>query len=183
MNAETFEVVRLVVAGALLLAIAVSDLRTYLIPDRFTVTGLVTSLSFAVIGGVFVRGTTHFAGPYEAILGACVGAGAIRIVGWLGEVVLRKEAMGFGDETLMAFGGAILGPPRTLFAIVVAAALGSAVFLLFVAPVMWARARHRDKPFALPEVPFGVFLAPAVFGTLLWGEPIVTWYLEQILGR
>ncbi len=183
MNAESFELVRLVVAGALLLAIAVSDLRTYLIPDKFTVTGLMSALAFAVISVLFVRGTTHFAGPYDAVIGACVGAGAIRIVGWLGEIVLRKEAMGFGDETLMAFGGAMLGPPRALFAIVVAAALGSVVFLLVVAPVRWVHARRRGEAFSFPDVPFGVFLAPAVFGTLVWGEPVVSWYLEQILGR
>ena len=47
--------------------------------------------------------------PYDALIGACVGAGAISIVGWLGEVALRKEAMGFGDVTLMAVVGAALG--------------------------------------------------------------------------
>ena len=46
-----------------------------------------------------------FATPYDALIGACVGAGAISIVGWLGEVALRKEAMGFGDVTLMAVSG------------------------------------------------------------------------------
>jgi leader peptidase (prepilin peptidase)/N-methyltransferase len=183
MSAEHFELVRLVIAGALLLAIAVSDARTYLIPDRYTVTGLGSALAFAVVWVLFMRGETHFAGPYDAVLGACVGAGAIRIVGWLGEIVLRKEAMGFGDETLMAFGGALLGPPRTLFAIVAAAALGSVVFVVLVAPVLWVRARQRGVPFLFPEVPFGVFLAPAVFGALLWGNPMVTWYLKQILGR
>ena len=47
-----------------------------------------------------------FANPYDALIGACVGAGAISIIGWLGEVVLKKEAMGFGDVTLMAVVGA-----------------------------------------------------------------------------
>ncbi|MFM9012813.1 MAG: prepilin peptidase, partial [Gemmatimonadota bacterium] len=57
---------------------------------------------------------TQFAGPWKALLGACVGAGAIAIVAWIGEVVLRKEAMGQGDITLMAFVGAMVGPERSL---------------------------------------------------------------------
>ena len=44
----------------------------------------------------------------SAIIGACAGAGAIAIVGWLGEVAMKKEAMGFGDVTLMAVVGGIV---------------------------------------------------------------------------
>ena len=55
-----------------------------------------------------------FASPYDALVGACAGAGMIAIVGWLGEVVTKREAMGLGDVTLMAFVGAALGPTRAL---------------------------------------------------------------------
>ena len=41
------------------------------------------------------------------MIGACTGAGAIAIAGWLGEVALQREAMGFGDVTLMAVIGAV----------------------------------------------------------------------------
>nr|MBP9107209.1 hypothetical protein [Gemmatimonadaceae bacterium] len=34
----------------------------------------------------------------------------------------------------------------------------------------------------LPEVPFGVFLAPAAILVLVWGETLIAWYSSQFLG-
>ncbi len=34
----------------------------------------------------------------------------------------------------------------------------------------------------LPEVPFGVFLAPAAVVVLVWGEAFVSWYLSRYMG-
>jgi leader peptidase (prepilin peptidase)/N-methyltransferase len=108
-----------------------------------------------------------------------VGAGAITIIGWLAEVVLKREAMGFGDSTLMAMVGAALGPERALATIFAGAFVGAVTFLVVVAPVGWLRARRRGEAFAFPEVPFGVFLAPAALLVLLWGTPLITWYLNR----
>ena len=118
----------------------------------------------------------------DALFGACVGAGAITIVGWLGEVALKKEAMGFGDSTLMAMSGAALGPGRALLTVLIAAALGAVVFLLIVIPVGWLRARVRKVEFATPLVPFGVFLAPASVVSLFWGDPLLSWYIGHLTG-
>jgi leader peptidase (prepilin peptidase)/N-methyltransferase len=178
----TFEALRMAVVGTILLGIALTDLQHYLIPDGFTLTGLGFALLTSVAAVLWFDGPSRFAGPWDAILGACVGAGAIRIIGWLGEVVLKKEAMGFGDETLMAFVGALLGPPRTLLTIVGGAFLGTLLFLLIVAPIVAVRARAREEAFAFPDVPFGVFLAPAALLALLWGDPLIVWYLERTLG-
>lgn len=180
----TSAALRVALAATLLLGIAVTDLRYYLIPDGFTVTGLLLALGAAVAGaltgaaGPFAAGP--FAGPGDALLGACVGAGAIAIIGWLGEVALGREAMGQGDMTLMAFVGALVGPLRSFVTIFVAALLASALFLVVVAPVVWVRARRRGEGFALPMVPFGVFLAPAALLALLWGERVIAWYLAQL---
>ena len=52
---------------------------------------------------LFAGDQVPFVGPYNAVIGACAGAGFIAIVGWLGEAALKREAMGMGDVTLMAF--------------------------------------------------------------------------------
>jgi len=175
----TSAALRVALAATLLLGIAVTDLRYYLIPDGFTVTGLLLALGAAI--AAFLTGAAGpFAGPGDALLGACVGAGAIAIIGWLGEVALGREAMGQGDITLMAFVGALVGPLRSFVTIFVAALLASLVFLVVVAPVVWVRARRRGEGFALPMVPFGVFLAPAALLALLWGERVLAWYLAQL---
>jgi leader peptidase (prepilin peptidase)/N-methyltransferase len=177
----TLEAIRVAVTATVLLGIAVTDLTTYLIPDGFTLSGLLFALGMAAAG--FMTGAeSQFAGPWDAILGACVGAGAIAIVAWLGEIAFQKEAMGQGDITLMAFVGAMVGPERSLLTIFVAAALASLLFLAVVMPIGWVRARARGETFELPLVPFGVFLAPAGVGTLLLGDAMIAWYLAQVLG-
>jgi leader peptidase (prepilin peptidase) / N-methyltransferase len=124
------------------------------------------------------------------VIGACVGAGAVSIIGWLGEVALKKEAMGFGDVTLMAVVGGAVGPARALLVLFVGAALGAVVFSLVVYPLVRLR-RARQPAVAegpldeatddMPHVPFGVFLAPAAVLTLLWGDPLITWYLNRLV--
>ena len=174
----TLEAFRVAVLGTLLFGIAMTDAQHYLIPDGFTVFGLLFVLAMS-IAGLMQLEPTHFAAPWGAFIGACAGAGAITIVGWLGEVALKKEAMGFGDTTLMAVVGAAVGPERGLLTILAGAFLGATFFLLFVAPVVWMRARKAGTEFAFPDVPFGVFLAPAALLTLLWGDSVIAWYIQR----
>ena len=179
----TLMAVRVAVFGTVLLGVAITDAKHYLIPDGFTVFGLMFTLAMS-IAGFFVGETQVFATPYDALVGACAGAGMIAIAGWLGEVVTRREAMGLGDVTLMAFVGAALGPTKALITVFVGATLGAFAFTLVVIPVAMARRGHvRDQTelalgapaFETPLVPFGVFLAPAALLTLFWGDALLAW--------
>jgi leader peptidase (prepilin peptidase) / N-methyltransferase len=179
----TFTAVRVALFGTILLGVAVTDLREYLIPDGFTLSGLVIVLVTGAIG--FVRGdVSPFAAPYDAIIGACAGAGMIAIIGWIGEIALGKEAMGLGDVTLMAFVGGALGPQRAITTVFLGAVLGMVAWVAIIAPVTWLRrapARGAQTELALggaagavlPLVPFGVFLAPAAVINLIWGEQLM----------
>ena len=192
----TLTAARVAVFGTVLLGIAVTDVKHYLIPDGFTVFGLVWLLG-AALAGHAIGDQGPFATFPDAVIGACAGAGGIAIVGWLGEVALRKEAMGFGDVTLMAVVGAALGAERALLTVFVAALLAVVIFLGVVYPVARLRWRSRgagaggeqlglalgpqgDGEFELPHVPFGVFLAPAALLTLLFGYPAIAWYLQRL---
>jgi len=172
---------RVAVFATILTGIAITDAKHYLIPDGFTVSGLVF-VGVTSIAGAALGAQGPFAAPAEALFGACVGAGAITIIGWLGEVALKKEAMGFGDTTLMAVVGAALGPGRALLTIFAGALIASVFFLAFVYPVMFVRSRRRRVPLEVPLVPFGVFLSPAALFTLLSGDAVIRWYLERMLG-
>jgi len=182
--------VRVAVFGTIMLGISITDAKTYLIPDGFTVFGLVFVLGTSIFTAL--RGDlSPFAGPWDAIIGACAGAGAIAIVGWLGEVVLKKEAMGFGDVTLMAVVGAALGPGRTLLVIFIGALVGAITFLFVVYPVVRFRAGRGgsqiemplgDTKPSMPQVPFGVFLAPAAVLALVFGQKLLDWYVGQLTG-
>ena len=177
----TIVAVRLAVVATILLGVAITDAQSYLIPDGFTLNGLAFTLIGSLVG-LFIGEQLPFAGPWDALLGACTGAGAITIVGWLGEVAMKKEAMGYGDATLMAFVGAAVGPVRSLLCVFMAAAIAAVCFLLVVYPIGWLRARRVGEAFEPPLVPFGVFLAPAAVLTLLFGNALLGWYAGRMLG-
>jgi leader peptidase (prepilin peptidase)/N-methyltransferase len=183
----SFTAFRVAVFVTVLLGIAITDAKHFVIPDGFTVFGLFFVLLTSFIA-LYLRESEPFAGPWDAILGMCVGAGAIAIVGWLGEVWLKRPAMGFGDVTLMAVVGAAVGPVRSLLTIFIAAVLAPIVLLGIVYPLS-ARGLADDKgqtELALElggewrkrELPFGVFLAPAALIALLHGDAIIAWYLR-----
>jgi leader peptidase (prepilin peptidase) / N-methyltransferase len=174
----SLESLRIAIFGTILFGIAVTDAKHYLIPDGFTVSGLLIILLFAVVN-FFIGEQSHFASPWPAFIGACVGAGAITLIGWLAEVVMKREAMGFGDTTLMAVVGAAVGAERALLTIIAGAFVGAFVFLLIVGPIAKLRASRRGEAFAFPDVPFGVFLAPAALLVLLWGDALITWYVQR----
>ena len=168
---------RLGLAATILLGVVMTDLQHYVIPDGFTVTGFAIGIVMPLVA-LAVGEQGPFAGPWDALVGACTGAGLIAIVAWLGEVALRKEAMGQGDITLMAMIGAMVGPGRSFLTVFLAAAIGAAVFLAIVVPVGYVRARRQGREFEPPLVPFGVFLAPAGLVALLWGDALIAAYLS-----
>jgi len=153
--------------------------------------GLVWVFVTALIG-TMLNQPSPFADPYDSLIGACAGAGAIAIAGWLGEVALKKEAMGFGDVTLMAVIGAAVGPGRALLVVFVGAVIGVVGFVTVVYPLSRLRRAPRttaqldlalgSAPAELPHVPFGVFLAPAALATLLWGYDLIGWYSGRLTG-
>jgi leader peptidase (prepilin peptidase)/N-methyltransferase len=183
----TFTAFRVAVFATVLLGIAITDAKHFLIPDGFTVFGVFFLLVSAFVA-LYLGEAEPFARPWDAVLGMCVGAGAISIVGWLGEVWLKRPAMGFGDVTLMAVVGAAVGSARALLTIFIAAAIAPIILLGIVYPLS-ARGLSDDKgQTELPleasgtwrkrELPFGVFLAPAALIALLFGDAIIGWYLR-----
>jgi leader peptidase (prepilin peptidase) / N-methyltransferase len=183
----TFLALRVAIFATILLGIAITDVKHYLIPDGFTVFGLFWILASSAVATMMLADQGPFAGPADALIGACTGAGFVAIVGWLGEAALKREAMGMGDVTLMAFAGAALGPARAIITVFAGALLGAVTFLIVVYPVARVRqSAYREQTelalggasFEAPLVPFGVFLAPAALLTLLWGDAALTWLLR-----
>jgi len=146
----------------LLLGIALTDARTYTIPDEFTLGGLLAGilLSFAP-GGI---------SPLQSVLGAALGFGLLYGVAVAGEWVFKKPAMGGGDIKMMAMVGAFLGPVGVLLTLFLGALLGTLIF----APISMKTGKL---------VPFGIFLALGAAVTEPWGERMADWYLSTFLGR
>ncbi len=145
---------------AILLGIALTDFRQYIIPDEFTLGGLVIGLLLALAEGMPALGT--------ALLGAAVGFGTLWLVGWAGTALFKKEAMGGGDIKMMAMVGAFTGWPGVLLTIF----LGAVIAVLVFIPILLFR---RDK-----LVPFGIFLALGAAVTWMAGADLIVWYRGMV---
>lgn len=179
----TLTALRVAVFGTVLLGIMLTDAQHFEIPDGFTVFGFIFAIAMAAT--TWVRGEPSiFAELPDALVGACAGAGAIAIAMWLGEAVFKREAMGFGDATLMAMIGAHLGTARALVTVFLGALLGALLIGPLILPA-WLASRARRSTFESPEIPFGVFLVPAAFIALLWWRELAGLYIgvmTRVLG-
>jgi leader peptidase (prepilin peptidase) / N-methyltransferase len=97
----------------------------------------------------------------QSLLGSCAGWMSLYLVGLIGTVAFRRNAMGFGDVKFLAPIGAMVGPVGVLYTFFIAAVLGSLVGI----PLKLARSRQR-------EIPFGPYLALAALITLVAGPAV-----------
>jgi leader peptidase (prepilin peptidase)/N-methyltransferase len=156
-----WEALRAAVFLTLLLGIAVSDARFYIIPDQFSVGGAVIGLGLAFLpGGI---------GWMQAVAGALTGFLLLWFVAWAGEKAFRKEAMGGGDIKMMAMIGAFLGVPGVLLTIFLGSLLGAVIF----GPISMKTGKL---------VPFGIFLALGAVVTWFAGDALVAWYMDWAFG-
>ena len=145
----------------ILLGIALTDARKYIIPDELSLGGAMLGLAMAPLAG----------GPslVDALLGAAVGFGTLWVIAALGKVAFGKDAMGGGDVKMMGMIGAFLGPAGVLLALFAGALLGSIIF----GPIAFRTRRL---------VPFGIFLALAAGIAYGWGDAVIGWYTGIIVG-
>jgi leader peptidase (prepilin peptidase)/N-methyltransferase len=157
------EALRAALFGTILLGIAMSDAREYIIPDEFSIGGTVLGIVLAFAGGTL---------PWmQAVLGAGIGFSLLWAVAWAGTRLLGQDAMGGGDIKMLAMIGAFLGWQGVLLTLFLGAALGTVIFL----PLKLA---GREK-----LVPFGIFLAIGAAACWVVGPALIDWYSTTMLGR
>lgn len=110
------------------------DLDHMIIPDRFSiggmVLGVVLSIFFPALHGVEgMPIMENVESGVHAITGALVGAGLVYWIAVLGEIVFRKPAMGEGDVKFVGFIGAFCGWQGAVFAMFGGAFIGAIVLL------------------------------------------------------
>ncbi len=144
----------------ILLGITLTDAREFLIPDEFSVGGLVVGILFSLPGG--------FGTISSALIGAAAGFTLLWLVGALGSKIFKEEAMGGGDIKMMAMVGAFVGWQGVLLTVFLGALLGTLVFV----PLSFVGRRR---------VPFGVFLSAGAAVTWLAGPAVIAWYRNIVL--
>ena len=156
----SFEALRGSILLTILFGIALTDARFYIIPDQFSLGGLVLALGLAFLPGGIE--------PLGALLGAVLGFVLLKFVAVAGKWMFKKEAMGGGDIKMMAMVGAFLGMSGVLLTIFLGALLGSVIF----GPIS-----YKTKKL----VPFGIFLAAGAAVTYGFGSEIIGWYVTNVL--
>ena len=144
-----------------LIALAVIDLDTQLLPDSITLPFLWLGLFLSLFG--------LFTDSQSAIIGAVAGYLSLWAVFQLFRLATGKEGMGYGDFKLLALLGAWLGWPALPQIILLSALVGALVGVGLI-----LSGRHESgKP-----LPFGPYLAAAGWISLIWGEAINGAYLR-----
>lgn len=143
-----------------LVALAIIDLDTQLLPDSLTLPLLWLGLLLS-LGGIFTD-------PSSAILGAAAGYLLLWLVFQGFRITTGKQGMGRGDFKLLALFGAWLGWQAVPQVILLSALPGAIVGIALIA----TGRQQADQP-----IPYGPFLATAGWISLLWGEAIAGAYL------
>lgn len=147
-----------------LIVVSFIDLDLMILPDVFTLSGIVIGLT-----GAALNPERSF---YSALAGVLMGGGFLWLIAYIYLVMRKEEGMGGGDIKLLAWIGAVLGWTSIPFVILVSSILGSVVGLILA---------YRSKAGLKSVIPFGPYLALAAMIFLLGGERLGLWYIGLFL--
>lgn len=142
-----------------LIVISVIDLDHRIIPDVFSLSGIVIGLI-----GAAINPERAF---LDALLGVLVGGGFLWAIAYFYLIVRKMEGMGGGDIKLLAWIGAVLGLQSIPFVIFVSSIAGSVIGLLMMI---------KSKEGLKTSLPFGPYLSLAALLYMFFGMDIILWY-------
>ncbi|MCU8075688.1 prepilin peptidase [Shewanella oncorhynchi] len=146
-----------------LIALTGIDLDEMLLPDQMTLPLLWL--------GLIINLNHTFASPTDAIIGAAAGYLSLWSIFWLFKILTGKEGMGYGDFKLLAVFGAWLGWQMLPLVILLSSLVGAVVGIAMIV----SKRLKQGNP-----IPFGPYIAAAGWIALIWGQPIVDWYLSTL---
>jgi leader peptidase (prepilin peptidase) / N-methyltransferase len=172
--------------AALIVELVVTDFRERILPDVVNFTGLAIGLLFSFFSpppdgtALWFSSVLFKSMPprpvislADALLGAAIGGGVLWVISE-GYFRLRgREGMGLGDVKMMLMVGSFLGAKRTILTM-----LGGSLIGTLYGVIAIARGKGRDY-----ELPFGSFLGVAALIVVLFGTPVVDWYVSLLRMR
>ena len=145
------------------MALAVYDLRWYLLPDRIVFPLIALGLVQVAIQGIFL------AAGWQQATHALAAAVCLSGLFFLLHTFSRGTWIGFGDVKLALVLGILAGDlPHVILLLFGSAILGT----LAAVPLLVMRKANAKTP-----LPFGPFLLASTYVTVLFGERIIGWYL------
>ncbi len=169
----TLQLPAVLLAAQPLLLIIVADFRTRIIPDQFIV-ALLPSAALLWIADSLVGEPALLFGLLYRVLGGLIGGGLLFLAGWLGELIAKKEAMGWGDIKLLAACGLMV----SLFNMPALIALSFVSAAFIALPMLIRKLRN---PELANDMAFGPFIALATLLVLLF-SPLINDLWNMYLG-
>ncbi len=155
----SYEAYALMGYAAFFLAILVIDVEHEIIPNVLVFPGFAVALVVASFWPEL--------GLARAAIGAGAGFGIL-----LAMYLIPGAVIGEGDVKLAAVVGAVTGFPLVVVGLAMAFVLGGVI-----ATVLLVSGRRERKG----RMAFGPFIAIGAVVTLVWGEPVLDWYLTRFL--
>lgn len=151
--------------SAIFIAVFFIDIEFTIIPDVFTLPGVIIGFGISFFPGGFVNWN-------HSLIGLLVGGGSFFLVGMLGEFLFKKEALGFGDVKFAAMIGVFLGWQNLILILILASFLGSVVG---ISMIYLTRKKGKSS-----YIPFGPFLVAGALIAVYFGDIIIRAYLDFI---
>jgi leader peptidase (prepilin peptidase) / N-methyltransferase len=148
--------------AAALVALALIDVDTWTLPHAITIPLIAAGVVLSTLGA------THCGTWTSSLVGAAAGWLAFAAVAFIGERVLKKEALGFGDVWLLSAIGAWLGPASLLPVVLLASLQGTVVGLVLIA---LGRAQTGEPPGVEAPDPAPAAATPGTPATPPAGHP------------
>ena len=149
-----------------LIALTFIDIDKMLLPDQITLPLMWAGLMLSLLGISPVS-------LQDAVIGAMAGYLSLWSLYWAFKLLTGKEGMGYGDFKLLAALGAWLGWQLLPFVVLFSSLVGAICGII----MMRRQQANGQQPFS-----FGPYLAIAGWVAMLWGEPLLNWYLTNYLG-
>jgi leader peptidase (prepilin peptidase)/N-methyltransferase len=161
--------------GLLIVASGI-DFATMMIPDRCTIGGAILGILGSAVLAHFSNGNYIFFGAIASLKGMLLGSSILLWIAVFAELVLNKEAIGFGDVKLMGCIGAFIGTGGAIFSIFGGTCLG----MVAIFPFWWICNRRKNKMKLGSPLPFGPFLALGAISYLLFFKKAIDESFAQI---
>jgi leader peptidase (prepilin peptidase)/N-methyltransferase len=168
---------KLCIFSAMTIALIFCDLEKRILPDEFTLGGILVGLAFAfwvptpdVTGHALlwilgIEVGEHLQSVAEAALGAGLPALFLWGGGWLYEKMRHREGLGLGDVKFIAMVGSFLGLRGALFTLIAGSMSGSVIGVLYI--------KLTGKDAGTYELPFGTFLGVAALAAGLFSRVLL----------
>jgi leader peptidase (prepilin peptidase) / N-methyltransferase len=156
------------ILASFFIVIAVYDLKHFLILDKVVFPGLIVAVIYALIRDFGSDcGIAWSCATISGLLGAAIIAGFF----YLQHLISRGKWIGFGDVKFGLMLGFASGFPLCILLLFISYVAGALVGILLILT---------GRKQATSKLPFGTFLGLGAIATMLYGAPILNWYLELI---